>query len=280
MQNYLYTQNKFILVNNIKIAYRELGTPTSDLPLLLLNHLSATMDEWDPAFINELARQNHVIVVDLNGVGASGGKVPTTIAQMAHEAISFIVTLGYKKINLLGLSMGGFIAQDVVRQNSSLVNKLILVGTGPKGGIGIDQVTKVTFLDMAKGQLYHIDPKRYIFYTHDKAGKKEAVEVLNRMKSRTKENADDKIKIPSFLRQLKAIHKWGKSKEDSTQFIHVPTLIINGDNDTMVPTANSYEMNYKIKNSKLVIYPHAGHGSIFQYPNSSVKEIDKFLGKW
>ena len=125
------------------------------------------MDEWDPVFINELARQNHVIVVDLNGVGASSGKVPTTIAQMAQEAISFILTLGYDKINLLGLSMGGFIAQDVVRQDSDLVNKLILVGTGPKGGVGIDQVTKITFHDMAKGQFHHVDPKRYIFYTHD-----------------------------------------------------------------------------------------------------------------
>lgn len=277
MPDYLHTQNKFVLVNNVKIAYRELGANTSDLPLLLLNHLGATMDEWDPVFINELARQNHVIVVDLNGVGASSGKVPTTIAQMAQEAISFILTLGYDKINLLGLSMGGFIAQDVVRQDSDLVNKLILVGTSPKGGVGIDQVTKITFHDMAKGQFHHVDPKRYIFYTHDQAGKKEALEVLKRMKSRTKENADDKMKVPSFLRQLKAIHKWGKSHEDSTQFIHVPTLIINGDNDTMVPTANSYEMNYKIKNSKLVIYPHAGHGSIFQYPNSSVKEIDNFL---
>lgn len=277
MPDYLHTQNKFVLVNNIKIAYRELGANTSDLPLLLLNHLAATMDEWDPTFINELARQNHVIVVDLNGVGASGGKVPTTIAAMAQEAISFILTLGYDKINLLGLSMGGFIAQDIVRQDPDLVNNLILVGTGPKGGVGIDQVSKVTFHDMAKAQLHHVDPKRYIFYTHDQAGKKEATEVLNRMKSRSKENADEKMKVSSFLRQLKAIHKWGKSTEDSTQFIHIPTLIINGDNDTMVPTANSYEMNYKIKNSKLVIYPHAGHGSIFQYPNSSVKEIDKFL---
>ncbi|QNQ82659.1 alpha/beta hydrolase [Lactobacillus sp. PV037] len=277
MPDYLHTQNEFVLVNNVRIAYRELGANTSALPLLLLNHLGATMDQWDPAFINELARQNHVIVVDLNGVGASGGKVPTTISQMAQEAISFIITLGYDKINLLGLSMGGFIAQDVIRQDPNLVNKLILVGTGPKGGIGIDQVTQVTFKDMAKGQLHHIDPKRYIFYTHDQAGKKEATEVLNRMNSRTKENTDDKMKVSSFLRQLKAIKKWGKDKEDSLQYIHLPTLIINGNDDTMVPTANSYEMHYKIKDSKLVIYPHAGHGSIFQYPNSSVKEIDKFL---
>ena len=97
------------------------------------------------------------------------------------------------------------------------------------------------------------------------------------MKQRPAKFADKKISVPAFLRQLKAIHRWGKDKADSTKFITIPTLIINGDDDIMVPTANSYEMHYKIKGSKLIIYPHAGHGSIFQYPLSSVKEINLFL---
>ncbi|MBD5429241.1 alpha/beta hydrolase [Lactobacillus sp.] len=277
MSDYLHTKNKYILVGNKKIAYRELGNKSTKYPLLLLNHLSATMDNWDPVFIDELSRENYIIVVDLPGVGASEGKVPTSIASMAEEAINFISSLGYDKINLLGLSMGGFIAQDIVRQAPKLIRNLILVGTGPAGGTGIIDVTKVTFRDMVKGQFHHIDPKRYIFYPHTKNGKKDALEILGRMGQRTPKFMDKKISISSFLRQLKAIHKWGESKSDSLKYINVPTLIINGDNDTMVPTANSYEMHYKLKDSKLIIYPHAGHGSIFQYPNSSVKEINNFL---
>lgn len=277
MPDYLHTKNQYITVGEASIAYRMIGNNAKELPILLLNHLSATMDEWDPAFINELARDNRVIVVDLSGVGASSGKTQTSISQMAKEVIDFILTLGFSKVNLLGLSMGGFIAQGIVRQDPNLINKLILVGTGPKGGVGIDKVSEVTFKSILKAQLHRVDPKTYIFYPHDPKGEKEAFEILSRMKQRPAKFADKKITISSFLCQLKAIHSWGKEQADSTKFIKIPTLIINGDNDIMVPTANSYEMHYKIKNSKLVIYPHAGHGSIFQYPLSSVKEINLFL---
>ena len=130
MTSYLTTHNQYLN----QIAYRELGTENTGLPLVMLTHLSATLDEWDPLFIDQLAAKNHLVVIDLPGVGASSGQVPLTIEAMADQAVKFIELRGFKKINLLGLSMGGMIAQAVAEQAPQLVERLILVGTGPRGG--------------------------------------------------------------------------------------------------------------------------------------------------
>ena len=224
-----------------------------------------------------IAEKHHVIVVDLPGVGASQGKVAPTIPGMAEQTIAFVKALGYDKINLLGLSMGGMIAQEMVRIKPDLVNRLILAGTGPRGGKEVDKVTGKTFNYMVKAGLERIDPKRYIFYNHDEQGKIEALKVLGRMGMRTKEFADKDMSVAGFLTQLKAIKRWGKDSQDDLRFITQPTLIVNGDKDMQVPTENSYDMHEKIKDSKLIIYPNAGHGSIFQYAEEFSKELIAFL---
>ena len=196
---------------------------------------------------------------------------------MAEQTIAFVKALGYDKINLLGLSMGGMIAQEMVRIKPDLVNRLILAGTGPRGGKEVDKVTGKTFNYMFKAGLKRIDPKRYIFYNHDEQGKIEALKVLGRMGMRTKEFADKDMSVPGFLAQLKAIKRWGKDSQDDLRFITQPTLIVNGDKDMQVPTENSYDMYEKIKDSKLIIYPNAGHGSIFQYAEEFSKELIAFL---
>lgn len=201
----------------------------------------------------------------------------STIPAMAERAISIIKALGHNKINLLGLSMGGFIAQEIVRHDSQLVNRLILAGTGYRGGVEIDKVTGKTFRYMLKAGLERVDPKRYIFYNHDEAGRIEAEKVLGRMGERKAADADKEIKILGFLVQLKAIKRWGKEPQDDLAFITQPTLIVNGDKDMQVPTENSYIMHEKIKNSQLVIYPNAGHGSIFQNAEDFSKELIAFL---
>ena len=169
------------------------------------------------------------------------------------------------------------IAQEIIRINPTLVNRLILAGTGPRGGKEVDKVTGKTFSFMFKAGLERIDPKRYIFYNHDEQGKIEALKVLGRMGMRTEEFADKDMNVSGFLTQLKAIKRWGKDSQDDLKFITQATLIVNGDKDMQVPTENSYDMHEKIENSKLIIYPNAGHGSIFQYADEFSTELIAFL---
>ncbi|HEM5097476.1 TPA: alpha/beta hydrolase [Streptococcus suis] len=272
--SYITTKNQYITVSNNKIAYRELSKGKSDIPLVMLVHLAATLDNWDPKLLDLLAEKHHVIVLDLPGVGASQGKVAPTIPGMAEQAVSIIKALGHEKINLLGLSMGGFIAQEIVRLDSQLVNRLILAGTGPRGGFEVDKVTGKTFRYMLKAGLERVDPKRYIFYNHDEAGRLEAEKVLGRMGQRSAAHADKDMNVPGFLTQLKAIKRWGREPQDDMTFITQPTLIVNGDKDMQV---HSYTMHEKIKNSQLIIYPNAGHGSIFQNAEEFSKALLAFL---
>ena len=275
--SYLETGNSFITVNGNRIAYRELSKGKSEVPLVMLVHLAANMDNWDPKLIDILAEKQHVILVDLPGIGDSQGKVAASIPGMAEQGISIIKEFGYSKINLLGLSMGGMIAQEIVKLDNQLVNKLILVGTGPRGGKGIKNIIGITFKYIFKAALEKTDPKRFIFYNHDKEGKMEAEKVLRRLAERNGKYLDKATTIPSFLRQLRAIRKWGKEKADNLSFINQPTLIINGDNDLMVATENSYDIHDRIANSKLVIYPNSGHGSLFQFPEKFSDEVQNFL---
>ena len=132
---------------------------------------------------------------------------------------------------------------------------------------------------MLKAALHRVDPKRYIFYNHDQQGRLEADKVLGRMAQRQASNADKKFRIPSFLVQLAAIKRWGKAEQDDLAFINQPTLIVNGDQDMQVPTEKSYDMHNKITGSQLIIYPQAGHGSIFQYAEHFAQELKSFLAE-
>lgn len=275
--SYITTKNQYVLVDGNNIAYRELSKGKSVLPLVMLVHLAATLDNWDPKLLDNIAKEHHIIVMDLPGVGASQDKVSNTIPGMARQAVSIIKALGYNRVNLLGLSMGGMIAQEIIRLNASFVNRLVLAGTGPRGGKEMEKVTGKTFKYMLKVGIERIDPKRYIFYNHDEKGKHVADEVLGRMDAREEKYKDKAMNAPGFLVQLKAIKRWGKEEADDLSFITQPTFIVNGDKDMQVPTENSYDMHEKIKDSKLRIYPNAGHGSIFQYADEFAKELLEFL---
>ena len=207
--SYLTTPTSFITVDGTQIAYREMSAGASRLPLVMLVHLAANLDNWDPRTVDQLAQSRHLILVDLPGVGASGGTVPATIEEAGQQAARIVRGLGYERVDLLGLSMGGMIAQEVVRHDPSLVEHLILVGTSPRAGLGIDKVTPTTMRYMFRAALHRTDPKRYIFYTHDAHGEAEARKVLAHLGSRTKEHADKPMAVRSFLRQLRAIKRWG-----------------------------------------------------------------------
>ena len=150
-----------------------------------------------------------MIAFNYRGVGASGGKAPLTVAEMAEDAIAFIRALGFEQVDLLGFSLGGFVAQDIVLKEPDLVRKLILTGTGPAGGEGIEKVGAVSWPLIIKGMLTFRDPKFYLFFTSTANGRRAAKDFLERLKER-KANRDKPITMAAFLRQLKAIKAWGK----------------------------------------------------------------------
>jgi pimeloyl-ACP methyl ester carboxylesterase len=270
--------NLFISVGATAFAYRDLG-PRGGVPLILLNHWGAVLDNFDPRIVDGLASKHRVIATDYRGIGASGGTAPVTIDEMARDAIALIRALGFEKVDLLGFSLGGFVAQDVALKAPDLVRKLILTGTGPAGGTGIDQVGTVSWPLMIKGLLTLRDPKFYLFFTSTANGRKAAKAFLNRLKERRA--GRDKGATPgAFLRQLKAIKAWGRQAPQDLGRIKIPVLIANGDNDIMVPTVNSTDMAQRIPGAQLVIYEDAGHGGIFQYYTDFVPKALSFLSDW
>ncbi|KPU60411.1 dienelactone hydrolase family protein [Pseudomonas fluorescens] len=267
--------NQRVTVEGTAFAYRDLG-PRDGLPLVLLNHWGAVLDNFDPRILDGLARTRRIIATDYRGIGASSGTAPLTVSEMANDAIAVIRALGFKKVDLLGFSLGGFVAQDIALRAPELVRKLILTGTGPAGGQGIDKVWSVSWPLMLKGLLTVHDPKFYLFFTATANGRKAAKDFLKRLKEREKDR--DKNPTPgAFMRQLKAIHSWGRQQPQDLSRIQIPTLIVNGDNDIMVPTVNSAELANRISNSQLIIYPDAGHGGIFQYHTDFVTRATAFL---
>jgi pimeloyl-ACP methyl ester carboxylesterase len=266
---------KTVDVGGTKFAYRRLGTDTG-VPVIFLNHLSAVLDNWDPRVVDGIAVQHPVVTFDNRGVGASEGSTPKTVAAMARDAIAFIRALGFEKVDLLGFSLGGFIAQVIAQEEPQLVRKIILAGTGPAGGIGIDKVTRVTIRDAIKAILTFRGPQYYLFFTESPDGRKAARDFLKRLKERTS-NRDKSISPIAFLAQLKAIHAWGVQASVDLSGIQHPVLVANGDHDKMVPTSNSADLARRLPNADLVIYEDAGHGGIFQYHEAFVEKVLEFL---
>ena len=273
--SYIDTSTRSIDLDGTTFAYRDLG-PRGGVPLVLLNHWGAVLDNFDPRIVDGLSRKHRVIAIDYRGIGASGGTAPVTIDAMARDAIALIHALGFEKIDLLGFSLGGFVAQDIVLKAPGLVRRLILTGTGPAGGTGIDKVGAVSWPLIVKGLLTRRDPKTYLFFTSTDNGRQAAKDFLKRLAER--KTGRDKGPTPrAFLRQLKAIQAWGRQAPQDLGGIRIPVLIANGDNDIMVPTANSHDMARRIPGSQLVIYRDAGHGGIFQYHGEFVPKALAFL---
>lgn len=258
-----------------RFAYREVG-PRGDTPLVLLNHWGAVLDNFDPRIIDGLATRHPIIAVDYRGIGASGGSAPLTIDEMARDAIALIRALGHLSVDLMGFSLGGMVAQDVVLKAPDLVRKLILTGTGPAGGEGISKVGAVSLPLILKGIFTFRDPKTYLFFTSTANGRSAAKAFLARTNER--KTGRDKGPTPrAFLRQLKAIHAWGRQLPQDLTRIRIPVLVANGENDIMVPTLNSHDMARRIPGAELVVYPDAGHGGIFQYHAQFVPTALAFL---
>lgn len=269
--------NRRIEVGRHTLVYRDLG-PEEGIPLVLLAHLGATLDEWDPRFIDALALDRRVIAVDLPGVGGSTGRVPGTVAAMARVVEEFIATLGLAQIDLLGFSLGGFIGQQVTLDAPDLVRRLVLAGTGPAGGAGIDRPTGGAYIywDMIRAVMAGTDAKEFLFFPRTPTGKMAAKAYLARLRERVMDR-DNPIALSSFHRQITVIRAWGRTQPQDLSRIDVPTLIANGDHDRMVPTALSHDMHARIPGSALIIYPESGHGGVFQHGDEFVDAVRNHL---
>jgi pimeloyl-ACP methyl ester carboxylesterase len=266
-----------IAAGGVNFAYRELG-PKTGIPVIFFVHLAGTLDNWDPAVIDPVAAKHHVITFDNRGVGASSGAVPDTIEAMAEDAVTFIKALGFDKVDIFSFSLGGMIAQALVVRHPELVRKLILTGTGPAGGTGIDKVAGTTYYDTLRATLTRQDPKEFLFFNRNATGKRAARAFVERLKERTVDR-DAKISIKAFQTQLKAIKRWGRSTPADLSAIIQPTLIANGDHDRMVPSVLSEDLHRRIPDSELIIYPDSGHGGIFQYHEKFVPVALDFLAR-
>ncbi|MGW3103413.1 alpha/beta fold hydrolase [Streptomyces sp. NPDC001100] len=274
--SYAKAPARTVSAGGVSYAYRELG-PKGGIPVVFFVHLAATLDNWDPRIIDPIAKGRHVIAFDNRGVGASTGQVPDSVEAMADDAYTFIKALGYDKIDVFSFSLGGMVAQALVVKHPELVRKLVLTGTGPKGGKDIDKVARVTYWDVLRATLTRSDPKEFLFFNRNATGKPAARAFVNRLKERTVDRDTD-IKTKAFQTQLKAIKKWGRSAPDDLSTITQPTLIANGDNDRMVPSVLSEDLHRRIKGSELIIYPDSGHGGIFQYHQEFAPVAVEFLG--
>ena len=275
--SYAKAPSRTINAGGTSYAYRELG-PKGGVPVIFFVHLAATLDNWDPRIIDPIAKNHHVITFNNKGVGASTGQVPDSIEAMADDAYSFIKALGFGKIDVFSFSLGGMVAQALILKHPELVRKLILTGTGPRGGKDMDKVIGTTYYDILRAALTRSDAKEFLFFNRDSAGKQAAKAFVKRLEERTADR-DAPIKIKAFRTQLKAIRNWGRGKSADLSRITQPTLIANGDNDRMVPSVLSEDLQRRINGSELIIYPGSGHGGIFQFHDKFAPVAVEFLAR-
>ncbi|WP_112134314.1 alpha/beta fold hydrolase [Glycomyces dulcitolivorans] len=276
--SYVEAPTNTITAGGVDFAYRELG-PKGGIPVVFFVHLAANLDYWDPRIVDAIAKDRHVITFDQRGVGASTGEVPDSVEAMADDAYSFLTALGYDQVDVFSFSLGGMVAQALIAEHPDLVRRLVLTGTGPKGGKDMDKIAGVTYLDVLKATLTRSDPREFLFFNRDAVGKKAAKAYVERTTGARTEGRDAPMRLKDFRTQLGAIKKYGRGAPHDLSKLTQPTLIANGDNDRMVPSVLSEDMHRRIKDSELVIYPNSGHGGIFQYHKDFAPVAAEFLNR-
>jgi pimeloyl-ACP methyl ester carboxylesterase len=269
---------QFLDVGSSRFAYRRFGTPAGT-PLVFTQHFMGNLDNFDPAISDALAAGREVVLFDNVGVGSSTGAAPDTIIAMAADAARFIDRLGLRSIDLLGHSMGGEIAQMLSLNRPDLVRRLILVGTGPKGGDGMaKQDPEVTPLFTKWGELGE-DMWLPIMFSQSKESQLAGRAFIDRITART-EDRDIPVSDETIAAYLAAVHDWGASAQGSFDYLeHIaqPTLVVNGNHDIVIPTINSYHLFQHLPNAELWLLPDANHGSHFQYVDRFVRRVIDFL---
>jgi pimeloyl-ACP methyl ester carboxylesterase len=262
----------------MRFAYRRFGK-TGGVPLVFNIHFTGTMDHWDPAVTNGLAQDREVILFDNAGISSTSGEVPQSIEEMAANAAAFIKALGLTQVDVLGFSMGGLIAQQLALAEPQLVRRLILVGTGPRSGEGMQSLTPEAqdIFGAAYEEPDHLWLR--VHFSPSEASQAAGRKFLQRFRLRT-ENRDPEANDKVAPAQLAALAKWGAPRENPFDYLKAlaqPTLVINGDNDVIIYSINSWILQQNIPNAQLIIYPDANHGSLYQYPERFVTHVAQFL---
>jgi pimeloyl-ACP methyl ester carboxylesterase len=270
-------ETSLIEAEGIELAYRRFGRP-AQLPLVMLQHFRGNLDNWDPALTDALAAEREIILVDYAGVGSSTGEPSRTIASMARQMIAFVGALGLAEIDLLGFSIGGFVAQQIALVRPTLLRRLILAATGPKGAPGMHGWRE----DIAAAARGESKPEDllYIMFAHTDTSQAKGMEFLGRFMQR-QEGRDTPTSDAARDSQYDAIVEWGIPDHAALQRltgIKRPTLVIQGDGDLMIPAKLSHLMAGLIPDARIRIYPDAAHGFLFQYPAEVAVEIGRFLG--
>jgi pimeloyl-ACP methyl ester carboxylesterase len=263
-------------VDGTPFAYREVG-PTTGVPVVFLHHFTAVLDDWDPAVVDGIAAEHRVILVDLRGVGGSGGTTPDSVEAMAADAVALLDALGLGTVDLFGYSLGGMVAQVILQQRPDLVRRVILAGTAPAGDQGPAATGAVLQAAMENAGEQGKHPKHFLFFSPTAASQAAADAFLARLDERS-EDRDAPVSNETIGAQLTALAKWeqGTSPAGLTN-IDKPVLVVNGDDDTMLPTISSLHLAQLVPDAQLSIYPDSGHGGIFQHHGLFVAQALEFL---
>ena len=265
---------QFVEANGIRFAYRRFGK-AGGVPIVFNQHYTGTMDYWDPAVTDGLAQTREVILFNNAGVSSSSGETPTSFAEMGAYAIAFIRALGLKQVDLLGISIGGFVAQEIALQGGGLVRKLILVGTGHRS----NDMTASRSQEIFAGTY---DPPEHV-WLHVHFGPSESSQKAGRAfleRKWTRKDRDPEVSAQTVAAQGEAIGKWIAPEDDALAYlksIKQPTLVVQGSNDVIIPTKHSVTLQQNLPNAQLIIYPDSNHGSIYQYPETFVANATTFL---
>ncbi|MBY0089445.1 alpha/beta hydrolase [Priestia aryabhattai] len=270
------TESEFIEADGIRYAYRKFGTQDGT-PVVFLVHFRGTMENWDPNMLEPIANTRPVILFDNKGVGETDGQTPTTIAEMAQDAGTFIKALGLTQVDILGFSIGGMVAQELALQEGNLVRRIIMAGTSPESGINPNPEIFERMNRHGGTEEDGINDFMFFFYEQTETSISAGMASLQRIFNQKKVNSSEQVKEA----QLQAIAKWAKQKSNHDyewlQNIKHPVLVTNGVNDVMVPTKNSYILAEKLPKAQLIIYPDSGHGHLFQFPELFAENVNSFL---
>src|SRR6202046_3514876 len=272
--NHQTAPTRFVEANGIRFAYRRFGK-TGGVPLVFNQHFRGTMDYWDPAVTDGLAKNREVILFNNAGVSSSSGKVPATMQEMGANAIALIGALGLTKVDVLGFSIGGMVAQEIATQAPDLVRRLILVGAGPRGA------------DMSTSRSAEIfagtyDPSEHLWlavhFSPSPSGRAAGFAFLKRKLLRKDRDPEGREEAANAQREpIGKYYAPAESVLDYLKEIRQPTLIVQGSDDVIVATVNSYLLQQNLPNAELIVYPDANHGSFYQYPELFVSDADQFL---
>jgi pimeloyl-ACP methyl ester carboxylesterase len=270
---------QFIQTRLEKYAYRRFGKGAG-LSLLCLQHFTGTLDNWDPAVTDPLALGREVILFESAGLGRSTGQVPENMSGMAAHALAFVEALGLKRVDILGYSLGGMVAQQIALDRPSLVRKMLLVATAPEGGEDVMHMEKPELKKITDDpNLPGLEKLVKLFFAPSESSQAAGEAFAARLAAR-KQDREPLAGLPVAMAQIAAFRAWEHFSGErfaKLRKITQPCLVVNGVFDNMIPVRNSYMLSEHLPNAMLLTYPDAGHGSLFQFHNSFVKQASEFL---